>query len=58
MRLRDALMATLLLNDTGDLIGAVNMLVDLSDRKRAEEREEGGGPGNRGRPPGCDRHDP
>jgi len=28
---------TLLLNDTGDLIGAVNMLVDLSDRKRAEE---------------------
>lgn len=28
---------TLLLNAAGDVIGAVNMLVDISDRKRAEE---------------------
>lgn len=28
---------TLLLNASGDVIGAVNMLVDISDRKRAEE---------------------
>jgi PAS domain S-box-containing protein len=31
---------TPILNEAGDLIGAVNMLVDITDRKRAEERQQ------------------